>query len=276
MVQQFRKPPLSLTVYTDSTSANATNRGTTVRLQGTLSFGEHAHDPGEDGGLIHHPTIATPQIPDVGGWWSLNEGQRTTFESENEGHRDEIYRTGPRRSSLVFRTAASEVRSASPRLGMTSPFEHTSNPPESLTLNHGFPWDEHSQSLQAPRIPQITRSDSGITENDESLSNPADHPEDALDGDTDDTQEDTLDDSNTVIGTFRHNGKFKCIEPRCARKTFNRQAELRRHYDTIHAPRKPEYWCRVATCPRSRANGGYPFPRRDKLRDHMRKVHGRS
>ncbi|KAF2824778.1 hypothetical protein CC86DRAFT_266303, partial [Ophiobolus disseminans] len=68
-------------------------------------------------------------------------------------------------------------------------------------------------------------------------------------------------------------GKFKCLEQRCSRKTFNRQAELRRHYDTTHAPRKPEYWCRVASCQRSHANGGYPFPRRDKLRDHMRKVH---
>ena len=82
------------------------------------------------------------------------------------------------------------------------------------------------------------------------------------------------DDPELAIGSFHHNGKFKCLQRRCARKSFGRPAELKRHYDTIHAVRKPAYWCREPMCQRSRANGGYPFHRNDKLRDHMRKVHG--
>jgi hypothetical protein len=45
-----------------------------------------------------------------------------------------------------------------------------------------------------------------------------------------------------VIGSFHLNGKFKCARPGCARKFFARQAELKRHYDTIHAMHKPAYW----------------------------------
>jgi hypothetical protein len=39
---------------------------------------------------------------------------------------------------------------------------------------------------------------------------------------------------------------------------------------------KPEYWCQIAACRRSNVNGDHPFPRLDKMRDHMRKVHARS
>jgi hypothetical protein len=83
------------------------------------------------------------------------------------------------------------------------------------------------------------------------------------------------DDSDAAIGTALKNGKFKCILERCARKTFKRQAELRRHYKTIHAAQKPEFWCNVLSCDRSVAAGGRPFHRKDKLQDHVQRMHER-
>ncbi|KAF2029288.1 hypothetical protein EK21DRAFT_20385, partial [Setomelanomma holmii] len=67
--------------------------------------------------------------------------------------------------------------------------------------------------------------------------------------------------------------KFKCLQQGCGHKLFSRQAELRRHYDTIHSYRKPEFWCIATRCPRARVNRRLPFPRKGKLRDHVRKKH---
>jgi hypothetical protein len=88
------------------------------------------------------------------------------------------------------------------------------------------------------------------------------------------TDIDVKDAPEQVIGSLHLDGRFKCPRPVCARKTFARQAELRRHYNTSHASQKPAYWCQAITCPRARANGGYAFTRKDKLMDHERKVHG--
>ncbi|KAH7350405.1 hypothetical protein BKA66DRAFT_541164 [Pyrenochaeta sp. MPI-SDFR-AT-0127] len=85
-----------------------------------------------------------------------------------------------------------------------------------------------------------------------------------------------LEDALAAIGIVLRNGKFKCNEVQCANKTFSRPAELKRHHNTAHAARKPEFWCAIPSCKRSAAiEGGTPFPREDKLRDHVQKVHDR-
>ncbi|KAI8941085.1 hypothetical protein NX059_002325 [Plenodomus lindquistii] len=78
-------------------------------------------------------------------------------------------------------------------------------------------------------------------------------------------------DINEIIGTLSINGDIKCTHKRCAR-SFGRFAELRRHHDSKHATLKPEFWCDQPLCERS-LTGGRPFHRKDKLRDHRRKVH---
>jgi hypothetical protein len=80
-------------------------------------------------------------------------------------------------------------------------------------------------------------------------------------------------DSDTIIGTVLKNGRFKCTEPECGAKSFNRRAELKRHYDTTHAAQKPEFWCDVQSCDRNPVSGGKPFHRKYRLQNHMRKMH---
>lgn len=95
---------------------------------------------------------------------------------------------------------------------------------------------------------------------------------------TDDKSEDEMEaeekdrDSDTAIGTALKSGRYKCNVLRCARKTFSRPAELRRHYDTVHIVKR-QFWCLVQSCERSVSAGGKPFPRQDKLRDHVRSMH---
>jgi hypothetical protein len=81
------------------------------------------------------------------------------------------------------------------------------------------------------------------------------------------------DDSDTAIGTILKNGKFKCTAEECGNKSYARPAELKRHYNTVHAIQKPEFWCDVPSCTRSVAKGGRPFHRKYRLMDHMQKMH---
>jgi hypothetical protein len=81
------------------------------------------------------------------------------------------------------------------------------------------------------------------------------------------------------IGTLFSNGEmgqdhFKCLAPGCFNKTFRRAGELRRHHKTTHAAAggKPRFWCPVEGCKRSRV-GGKAFPRKDKMHDHLGRVH---
>jgi hypothetical protein len=83
-----------------------------------------------------------------------------------------------------------------------------------------------------------------------------------------------LDDACAAIGSMLENGKFKCNHANCEYRTFSRPAELKRHYTTTHASRKPALWCPFATCERSAIIGIKPFPRKDKLKDHIRQRHG--
>jgi hypothetical protein len=81
-------------------------------------------------------------------------------------------------------------------------------------------------------------------------------------------------DPETVIGSVLKNGRLTCSNPLCTGKSFGRQAELNRHYDTTHAAYKPEFWCPVTTCRRSACLGIRSFPRIDKLKSHIESVHG--
>lgn len=80
-------------------------------------------------------------------------------------------------------------------------------------------------------------------------------------------------DTNDVIRYMPATGRlmFVCSEPQCHGRTFGRRQELVRHYNGAHAP--PDagnmFWCAVPGCDR----GVRPFPRKDKLNDHVRKVH---
>lgn len=75
------------------------------------------------------------------------------------------------------------------------------------------------------------------------------------------------------IGSVLSNGKFVCDVEACGSQTFTRQAELRRHYTTLHAANKPNFWCQIPTCRRSMIRGGEAFHRKDKLMAHVRSMH---
>jgi hypothetical protein len=81
-------------------------------------------------------------------------------------------------------------------------------------------------------------------------------------------------DPDTVIGSVLKSGRLTCNNPQCTGKSFGRQAELNRHYDTTHAAYKPHFWCPVAACRRSAGFGIRSFPRVDKLRNHIESMHG--
>jgi hypothetical protein len=90
---------------------------------------------------------------------------------------------------------------------------------------------------------------------------------------TDESLQDCDSTSDEEIGAVLKNRKYKCNAAACADKIYGRPAELRRHYDTIHAIQKPEFWCEVMFCTRKEAAGNKPFSRKYRLEDHMRKVH---
>lgn len=75
------------------------------------------------------------------------------------------------------------------------------------------------------------------------------------------------------VGSVLENGKFMCDYDKCAGRTFARYPEFRRHYTTIHAARKPNFWCEVPQCRRSVGGRGNAFHRRDKLMEHVRSMH---
>ncbi|KAF2628064.1 hypothetical protein BU25DRAFT_490721 [Macroventuria anomochaeta] len=61
---------------------------------------------------------------------------------------------------------------------------------------------------------------------------------------------------------------FACQFPECGGR-YTRWPDFLRHYDGAHAVEKKEIWCPSTQCDRGR-----PFPRKDKMMDHARKVHG--
>jgi hypothetical protein len=64
---------------------------------------------------------------------------------------------------------------------------------------------------------------------------------------------------------------LRCENPACRNKTYARWPDFKRHYIGAHTTHAPEFWCTVPGC--DRGIGGRPFPRRDKLKDHVGAVH---
>jgi hypothetical protein len=68
--------------------------------------------------------------------------------------------------------------------------------------------------------------------------------------------------------TLRNSNKrFPCLEIGCD-KSFGRQYDASRHYESIHVS-VSKYWCRYPLC--KRATSG--FVRKDKCIDHERRLH---
>lgn len=85
---------------------------------------------------------------------------------------------------------------------------------------------------------------------------------------------------HVIIGTILSNGEvsqeqYKCYAFTCLNKTFGRLAELRRHHACEHGVdgKMPQFWCPIEGCERSRTRSGKAFPRKDKMFDHLSKVH---
>ncbi|KAJ9669205.1 hypothetical protein H2201_000556 [Coniosporium apollinis] len=68
--------------------------------------------------------------------------------------------------------------------------------------------------------------------------------------------------------------KHICFVPGCKKNQFTRGADLQRHIKTVHV-RDEAFYCEVKGCRRhEHAIGGQrPFPRKDKMMEHMRTVH---
>ncbi|KAH4112882.1 hypothetical protein HBI46_158950 [Parastagonospora nodorum] len=67
---------------------------------------------------------------------------------------------------------------------------------------------------------------------------------------------------------------FRCHHANCHDQEFSRWPDYKRHYNGAHATIPTIYWCDVEECPRSKAPGNRPFPRKDKLNDHAKSIHG--
>lgn len=73
----------------------------------------------------------------------------------------------------------------------------------------------------------------------------------------------------SVVGQQSSSPRFSCSE--CG-GTFSRSYDVTRHKESVHLG-QGKAWCDVVGCKRSMGSGGRPFPRADKLRDHMKKAH---
>jgi hypothetical protein len=66
--------------------------------------------------------------------------------------------------------------------------------------------------------------------------------------------------------------QYICDQCDGEKRSFTRPTDLQRHFRSNHAQAKPEYWCPFPGCHRSDSRNN-PFPRKDKMRDHVRKRH---
>jgi hypothetical protein len=92
-------------------------------------------------------------------------------------------------------------------------------------------------------------------------------------GDMPESVTDTDVDVDVVVGSVLKSRRLKCAKLTCGR-TFGRMAELRRHYNGTHVKKRGPYWCEEPLCKRSKGLGHRSFHRKDKLKDHVRMVHG--
>jgi hypothetical protein len=76
-------------------------------------------------------------------------------------------------------------------------------------------------------------------------------------------------------GVTRHD-EIKCNQSSCSGLTFKRIQELNRHKKALHSRHAVRFWCPVKECKRSKmgGGGGKPFPRKDKMADHCKRMHG--
>jgi hypothetical protein len=70
-----------------------------------------------------------------------------------------------------------------------------------------------------------------------------------------------------------HRDRVHCAWTGCE-KTFGRLQDLVRHHNSVHELTTP-FWCPVSSCSRSESFPHHrrPFPRKDKLDSHLKKVH---
>jgi hypothetical protein len=83
---------------------------------------------------------------------------------------------------------------------------------------------------------------------------------------------------HTIVGLILSNGisrqdKYKCHVPSCSSPTFKRLVDMKRHYASRHDRHNARFWCPVDGCGRSIKCGGRAFPRKDKMIDHLERVH---
>jgi hypothetical protein len=67
--------------------------------------------------------------------------------------------------------------------------------------------------------------------------------------------------------------EFRCALPGCG-MVYKRLADFTRHYKGSHAVSHPIFWCPIPSCERSAAFGARPISRKDKLMEHLRRMHG--
>jgi hypothetical protein len=65
--------------------------------------------------------------------------------------------------------------------------------------------------------------------------------------------------------------KFTCVFPECTDVTFGRLQDLKRHHRAFH--QNTVLWCPAFDCPRNEEYGDNPYARRDKLMEHIRRMH---
>jgi hypothetical protein len=79
-----------------------------------------------------------------------------------------------------------------------------------------------------------------------------------------------------IINNDGDNERYECPLPACTGKTFGRAAELKRHHVSCHdgfGNKKAQYWCPVSGCERSKTGDQGSFPRKDKMIDHLERMH---
>ncbi|KAH7086518.1 hypothetical protein FB567DRAFT_72822 [Paraphoma chrysanthemicola] len=70
--------------------------------------------------------------------------------------------------------------------------------------------------------------------------------------------------------------QYRCHASSCSSLTFGRLAELKRHNSCQHGGldgKKPRFWCPIDGCDRSMGGERGAFPRKDKMMDHLTRVH---
>ncbi|KAH7082244.1 hypothetical protein FB567DRAFT_530873 [Paraphoma chrysanthemicola] len=85
--------------------------------------------------------------------------------------------------------------------------------------------------------------------------------------------------NDMIVSVHRHEGSsgyiFRCSFVGCRNTTFRRWHDFERHDNTFHNGTSV-LWCPAYGCSRSKGhmNKSFPKARKDKLREHVRKVHG--